>query len=102
MSDALGGYWFVTSYEGVREVFTNPSIFSSRYLTIPPQPLVLIPESVDPPDQVAHRHLFAPLFSPAQAKSVEQGTCATGRDLAVAFAKNGGGDFVELLAVPLP
>lgn len=101
-SDALGGYWFVTSYEGVREVFTNPSIFSSRYLTIPPQPLVLIPESVDPPDQVASRHLFAPLFSPAQAKSVEQGTRATGRDLAVAFAKNGGGDCVERLAVPLP
>ena len=103
-SEALGGYWFVTSYEGVHDVFSNPAVFSSRNLTVPPleEPLVLIPETIDPPEHTAYRRIFTPLFSPARMRLLEESARATARSLMEAFVADGGGDFMKAVAVPLP
>ena len=103
-SEQLGGYWFVTSYEGVRDVFTNPATFSSRVLQVPrpDDPPVLIPETLDPPTHTAYRQVMAPVFSPPAIAKLEGSTREVARDLLQKFVAAGGGDFVEEVALPLP
>jgi cytochrome P450 len=103
-SEALGGYWVVTSYDSVREVFTHPGIYSSRILQVPPpdDPPMLIPETLDPPTHTAYRQVMAPLFSPPAIAALQDSTRNLVRDLLAEFVADGGGDFVQEVAVPLP
>lgn len=103
-SDELGGYWFVTSYEHVHQVFSDPATFSSRILQLPPpaDPPVLIPETLDPPTHTAYRQVMSPTFSPRAVEAMEAGIRERVRELLTNFAANGGGDFVEGVALPLP
>jgi cytochrome P450 len=103
-SEALGGYWVVTSYDAVREVFTHPGVYSSQILQVPPpdDPPVLIPETLDPPTHTAYRQVMAPLFSPPAVAALQDSTRSLIHDLLVSFVAEGGGDFVREVAVPLP
>ena len=103
-SDELGGYWFVTSYEHVHQVFSDPATFSSRILQLPPpaDPPVLIPETLDPPGHTAYRHVMSPTFSPRAVEGMEAGIRKRVRELLTNFAAAGGGDFVGDVALPLP
>jgi cytochrome P450 len=103
-SDALGGYWFVSSYEEAYQVLADPTTFSSSVLTVPPpdEPFEAIPVSVDPPKHTAYRKMMTPLFSPAQMARLEDGIRARARALLTDFVAEGGGDFVEKVAIPLP
>jgi cytochrome P450 len=103
-SDELGGYWVVTSYEHVHQVFSDPATFSSRILQIPPpeEPPVLIPETLDPPTHTTYRHVMSPTFSPRAVEGLEQGIRERVRALLNDFVAKGGGDFVEEVALPLP
>jgi cytochrome P450 len=103
-SEELGGYWLVTSYEHVRQVFSDPTTFSSRVLQIPPldEPPVLIPETLDPPIHTAYRHLMASTFSPRAIEGLEIGIRERVRGLLSDYVAQGGGDFVQKVALPLP
>ena len=59
-SEELGGYWFISSFDGVRQVLADTTTFSSRALTLPPEaaPEMLIPETIDPPEHAKYRRLF--------------------------------------------
>ena len=103
-SEELGGYWFVTSYEHVHQVFSDPQTFSSRILQLPPpdDPPILIPETLDPPGHTAYRHVMSPTFSPRAVEGMESGIRTRVRELLTNFAAAGGGDFVQEVALPLP
>lgn len=103
-SEELGGYWEVTSYEGVRQVFADPTSFSSRTLTLPPEgaPPLLIPETIDPPDHAKYRRIFTPYFSPRRVESLRERTREVAARLATDYVAAGAGDFVAAFAVPLP
>lgn len=103
-SEELGGYWEVTSYEGVRQVFADAKSFSSRTLTLPPEgaPPLLIPETIDPPDHAKYRRVFTPYFSPRRVESLRERTREVAARLAADYVAAGAGDFVAAFAVPLP
>jgi cytochrome P450 len=102
-SEELGGYWEVTSYEGVRRVFTEPATFSSRVLTLPPENAPrLVPETIDPPDHARYRRLFTPYFTPRRATELREQTRQVAARLIEDFVAKGGGDIIADFAVPLP
>ncbi len=102
-SEELGGYWEVTSYEGVRQVFTQPERFSSRVLTLPPETAPrLVPETIDPPEHAPYRRLFTPFFTPRRASEMRARTREVAAKLVEDFAAKGIGDIVADFAVPLP
>ena len=103
-SQEAGGYWAVTSYEGVREVLAQPDRFSSRWTAVPApeNPMTLIPLTLDPPEHTKYRQFFTPLFSPGRMRTFEPAAVELARTHAEAFVQAGGGDFVEAFAVPFP
>ena len=103
-SEELGGYWFISSFEGVRQVLADTTTFSSRALTLPPEaaPELLIPETIDPPEHAKYRRLFTPYFSPRRVEQLRERTRGYAARLAEDFVARGGGDFVADFSVPLP
>jgi cytochrome P450 len=69
-TDAHGGYWVVTGHELAKQVLHDRERrFSTARtedggggITIPPQPVVLIPAEVDPPEHTGIRKLINPLL----------------------------------------
>jgi cytochrome P450 len=61
---ANGGHWVVTSADAAIEVLRHPDRFSSKFLSIPPNPNQpkMIPESLDPPEHRPYRQLLRPFF----------------------------------------
>src|ERR1700741_3688653 len=59
-----GGHWVVPGARAAIEVLGRPERFSSRQLSIPPNPNQqrMIPETLDPPDQRRYRELLQPYF----------------------------------------
>lgn len=69
-TSAHGGHWVVTSSAAAIEVLRHPGRFSSKFLSIPPNPAQprMIPESLDPPEHRAYRQLLRPYF---ESKAIE-------------------------------
>ena len=65
-----GGHWVANTATAVIEVLRHPETFSSRFLSIPPNPDQhhMIPESLDPPEHRPYRQLLRPFF---ESKSIE-------------------------------
>ena len=73
-----GGHWMCNTAASVTQVLRHPEIFSSRFLSIPPNPEQpkMIPESLDPPEHRPYRQLLRPFFEskaiePLEARVVE-------------------------------
>lgn len=99
-----GGHWVVTTAQGVTQVLRHPEIFSSRYLSIPPnekQPH-MIPESLDPPEHRAYRQLLRPYFESKAIAPLERRIEEWTVRLIDAVADQGGCEFVEAVASRLP
>jgi len=76
-SEALGGYWVVTSNRLMAEILRDPETYSSRITTVPPyeDPLgPMIPIEIDPPDHTAYRKDLQRMFSPAVANGLAEAT----------------------------
>src|SRR5581483_9294162 len=69
-TEAHGGYWVVTGHELAKQVLHDREhVFSTARtadggggITIPPQPVVLIPAEIDPPEHTAIRKVINPLL----------------------------------------
>src|SRR3546814_9741697 len=77
-SSDLGGHWVCNTGAAVQHVVRHPEIFSSRYLSIPPNPNQpkMIPEMLDPPEHRPYRQMLRPFFEskaiePLEARSEE-------------------------------
>lgn len=65
-----GGHWVCNTAASVQHVVRHPELFSSRYLSIPPNPGQprMIPEMLDPPEHRPWRQMLRPLF---ESKAIE-------------------------------
>jgi len=77
-TNAHGGHWVCNTAASVSQVVRHPEIYSSRYLSIPPNPdqPAMIPEMLDPPEHRPYRQMLRPFFeskaiAPLEARVVE-------------------------------
>lgn len=102
------GFWSVTRYEDVRTVSRHPNIFSSASgITMNEEQ----PELrdffgsmivLDDPRHAKMRLLVQRAFTPKTVQAIEQSVRLRARRLVADAAEQGGGDFVQLFAAPLP
>ena len=59
-----GGHWVANSADVAVKALRHPEIFSSKFLSIPPNPQQpkMIPESLDPPEHRPYRQMLRPFF----------------------------------------
>ena len=87
----------------VRHVLQHPEIFSSGVDAVQiGQIRPLIPLQIDPPKHKNYRKLLDPIFAPKQIALLEDATRSLVRGLVAAVAGNGGCNFHDAVAEPLP
>ena len=102
------GYWALVRYEDIRRVSRDPATFCSgqgvQFGDAPPEMLEASQSflAMDAPRHTKLRGLVSAAFTPRQVARIEDGIRARARGVVQAAAPTGGGDFVELLAKPLP
>jgi cytochrome P450 len=124
---AHGGYWIVSSYDAVREVYTDVESFSSLHdgvegdpfakrdaghypedrtprggISIPPQPVRFVPTEADPPMHTDVRRLEAPFFTPKAVRGYEADVRRHTTDAIDAVIERGRIDFVSELTMVVP
>lgn len=101
---ANGGHWVVTSADAAIEVLRHPDRFSSRFLSIPPNPNQprMIPESLDPPEHRAYRQLLRPYFESKAIEPLEPRIREWAEKLIDSVADQGGCEFVDALGSRFP
>jgi cytochrome P450 len=101
-------YWAVVRYEDVRRISRDPQTFCSgegtQFADAPPEFLEASMSflAMDAPRHTKLRGLVSAAFTPRQVARIEQGIRENARRIVEQAASTGGGDFVELLAKPLP
>ena len=111
-----GGHWMVRRYDAIDAIVKETEVFSAREMQIPrvPNPLILIPLNMDPPENVPFRQAMMPWFSPKAVRDMEprmrewaarivaevadRGECDFIRDVSSLFPVS---VFMELMGMPL-
>lgn len=104
-SSKHGGYWLVTGYEQVKEIYRDHETFSSAHTNIPRIPgqdSPMLPLETDPPEHSVYRKLLTPLFSPPRMRALETEIEVIIDRLLDAMEGRSEIDFVEDFAKPLP
>ncbi len=103
------GFWAVTRHNDVKEVSRNPEIFSSgightNLWDLEADALEARRSIIDTdaPDHTRLRRLVSRSFTPRNLRRWEELTRSIARELVDAFLARDGGDWVELVAAPLP
>lgn len=101
---AHGGHWVVTSADAAIEVLRHPDRFSSKFLSIPPNPNQprMIPESLDPPEHRPYRQLLRPYFESKAIEPLEPRIREWAERLIDAVADKGECEFVDALGSRFP
>jgi cytochrome P450 len=101
---AHGGHWVVTSADAAIEVLRHPDRFSSKFLSIPPNPNQpkMIPESLDPPEHRPYRQLLRPYFESKAIEPLEPRIREWAERLIDAVADQGECEFVDALGSRFP
>lgn len=102
-----GGHWLLGSHELIFEAWRSPDLFSSSAVAaLPPMPdgsePWLPPLSLDAPEHMKYRMPLIRAFAPARIRAMEQDIRAFAGSLIDAYKEGGGGDFVDVIAEPLP
>jgi cytochrome P450 len=99
-----GGHWVVNSADTAIEVLRHPDRFSSKFLSIPPNPMQpkMIPESLDPPEHRAYRQLLRPYFESKAIEPLEPRIREWAEQLIDGVADTGECEFVEALGSRFP
>ena len=103
------GFWAVTRHADVREVSRNPALFSSaightNLWDLEADALEARRSLIDTdaPDHTRLRRLVAGAFTPKNIRRWEEAVREIAVELLDEFAARGGGDWVDLVAAPLP
>lgn len=101
---ANGGHWVVTTADAAIEVLRHPDRFSSKFLSIPPNPHQprMIPESLDPPEHRPYRQLLRPFFESKAIEPLEPRIREWAERLIDAVAVKGECEFVDALGSRFP
>lgn len=104
-----GGFWAVTRAEDVKEISTNPEIYSSgvghtSLWDLDGQALESRRSIIDSdaPDHTRLRRIVSRAFTPKQLRSWEDATRSIARSVLDDMAAAGQGDLVTHIAAPLP
>ncbi|WP_419825760.1 cytochrome P450 [Sphingomonas sp.] len=99
-----GGHWVVTRSDLIAEVLRDPAHFSTSRTELPrtTEHYVAIPINLDPPVHTAYRRVLMQYFSPRPINSMTDKIRNRARDLIDAVKDDGGCDFVDKIAIPLP
>jgi cytochrome P450 len=93
MSRMLAGYWVVTHYEDIREVYQNDALYSTadaaNFQTLIGETWRMIPLAVDPPEHGKYRLLLNPWFSPKAITEMEGRIRGTINELIDGFIDKG-------------
>lgn len=101
-SDALGGFYFPTTYEGVKRGFQDFRTFTSTEGSgLPPQVTHLLPVELDPPQHTRWRRVLDRFFTPEAAEADRPRIQAITDRLIDAFIARGSADAVNELTRPL-
>lgn len=103
-SPDLGGYWVVTRYDMIEDVFSRHDLFTATSLAIPklPNQPLLIPNLMDPPLHTKYRKVMVDnLFSPRALSTLEEDSRKMALDLVAQF-QPGKCEFVHDFAYKLP
>ena len=103
-SPLLGGFWVVTRFEDVFEVYRNNRLFSSAHIGVPASvmPYKLRPLQSDPPDHAPLRRMLAPAFTRPRMQEWNPRIRAISRELLRAFRDRGECEFISEFARYLP
>ncbi len=101
-SEALGGFYFPTTYEGVKRVFSDYRSFTSTEGSgLPDQMVRLLPVDLDPPQHTRWRRVLNKFFT-AEAAEADRGRIQGIVDeLVDAFIERGSADLVGELTRPM-
>ena len=103
-TSAHGGHWVCNTGASVQHVVRHPEIFSSRYLSIPPNPdqPKMIPAMLDPPEHRPYRQMLRPFFESKAIEPLEPRVSAWTNQLLGDVVSKGECDFVEAIGSRLP
>lgn len=103
------GFWAVTRHAEVREVSKNPEVFSSaightNLWDLEADALEARRSLIDSdaPGHTRLRRVVSRVFTPKATRSWEDTTRRIATELVDGFVERGGGDWVDLVAAPLP
>ena len=98
------GYWVVSRYEQVKEMYQNVELFSSESFTAwePNPPYRFVPTQIDPPEHIKYRQLLNPKFSPGAINRNEPQAREIAARLIREVAPRGECDFVAEFAIRFP
>jgi cytochrome P450 len=101
-SQALGGFYFPTTYEGVKRVFSDYRTFTSTEGSgLPDQMVRLLPVDLDPPQHTRWRRVLNKYFT-AEAAEADRGRIqGIVDDLIDSFIERGSADLVGELTRPM-
>lgn len=104
-----GGFWAVTRHADVKEVSKNPQLYSSalghtNLWDLEADALEARRSLIDTdaPDHTRLRRLISSVFTPKNVRRWADLTRSVASDVLDEFEAGGGGDWVELVAAPLP
>jgi cytochrome P450 len=103
-TSAHGGHWVCNTGATVQHVVRHPELFSSRYLSIPPNPdqPKMIPEMLDPPEHRPYRQMLRPFFESKAIEPLDGRIAAWTDQLLDEVVSKGECDFVEAIGSRLP
>ena len=100
-SNELGGFYFPTTYDGVKRVFAEYRTFSSADgAGLPDQLVRLLPVDLDPPSHTRWRRVLNRFFTQEAAEADRPRIQGLADELIDAFAARGNADLVNELTRP--
>ncbi|WP_242129605.1 cytochrome P450 [Sphingobium sp. Sx8-8] len=103
-SPLLGGFWVVTRFQDVFEVYRDNRLFSSAQIGVPAavMPYKLRPLQSDPPEHKSFRRLLEPAFTRQQMQKWNPRIREISRELFATFRARGECEFIAEFARFLP
>jgi cytochrome P450 len=103
-SPLLGGFWVMTRFADVTEVYRNNTLFSSAQIGVPAavMPYKLRPLQSDPPEHRPFRQLLEPALTRDKMEAWNPRIRQISRELFAAFAARGECEFIGDFAQYLP
>ena len=95
-TDRTGGHWIATNGDTVREVYSDPTRFSSENIWLPKEAgekYEMVPTRMDPPEHTPYRKVLDKGLSLAQMRKVEDRVRAVAAELIAEIAPRGRCDF---------
>jgi cytochrome P450 len=103
-NDHAQGYWVVTRYEAIKDLYQDVDLFSSESFTAwePNPPYRFVPTQIDPPEHIKYRQLLNPRFSPGAVARAEEPARQIARRMIAEIQPTGRCDFVTDFAIRFP